>query len=165
MMCAAVLVVAGAAVFSSMTRFQRNALANRAYTNAYHIIRNVMDQAMQRGWSDPNSPLGVLVPTVANAGTGPDGFDTDDDITSTNSNGRPKWRRWNVYTSEDDVNATVPIYQDQEDENNEISARLYRKVQRAAGGTNGLLWITLRIEYTAAGRTFAEQLSASRALD
>jgi type II secretory pathway pseudopilin PulG len=132
MIAAAVLVVGCTAVFAALTRVQRNAIVNRAHTNAYNILRNVMDQAMQRGWdtlestatpqlpsadprlkaeSDKPGPKDHLKPTIAGTNLayvpnpGEPGSLVARNATVASD---PNWKLWSMYNAEDDRSIYEP---------------------------------------------------------
>jgi type II secretory pathway pseudopilin PulG len=192
MLATAVIIVGCVGVVTALTRVQRNAIINRAQTNAYNILRNVMDQAMQLGWATPEDGATPLDPTKSTA-------------QDTLSNGRPKpgpkdslkptiagwdqayipnpstaatvasdtnWKRWSMYNADNAdlsnqtaaLSSEVPVFQDYNTPANNIPARIYRKVQTVQNDRT-LLWVTFRIEYTFRGQNYAHNLSSLRALD
>lgn len=190
----AVIVVGCTAVFSALTRVQRNAIINRAHTNSYNILRNVLDQAMQHGWqtlenpsnpqsptADPNSeaerlkpgPKEILKPTVAgtaaafivNPGEAGSAVARNASVASDTN-----WKRWSMYNAADV--ATIPdpdvtaaaVYEDYNNPDKNILGRIYRKVQYVQNDRS-LLWITIRIEYTYRGVNYAHNLCGLRAAD
>ncbi len=153
MVAATILIMIGGTAFMALSRLHRNAAENRNYACAQIVLRNAVDQALTRGWNNSAAPAGILEPTVPGNGgvfyTNPDG-----------------WHQWNPYSASDDTgpSALVPIYSDQMDPSRNISGQLFRKVQYVTG-TNSLLWVTMRLDYTYDGRPYSTQLATVRALD
>jgi type II secretory pathway pseudopilin PulG len=150
---AAILVIVGGAVFTSMVRLQRHAANNRNYACAQIVLRNAIDQALGRGWSDPANPMGILAPTVTGSTS----------VYDTSSLG---WKQWNPFSASDtaDPNSVVPIYTDQLEPTRNVNGRLYRKIQRVRDNER-LLWVTARIDYAYAGQDYSHQMSTVRSLD
>lgn len=189
MIAGGVMVVGFAGVFAVLNRVQRNAIINRAHTNAYNILRNVTDQAMQHGWSslestdptkqlNPNGlpsaeegkpgPKDHLKPTIAGWASAyiPNPGEAGSAVAAyTSVAADPNWKQWDMYSAQN-ATGTVsnPIYQDYQTPANDITGRIYRKVQ-CVQNDRTLLWITFRIEYTIRGQNFAHNLSSLRAVD
>ena len=153
MVAAMVLVIVGGAVFTSLVRLQRNAADNRNYACAQIVLRNAIDQALTRGWSEAATPNGILAPTIAGS-------------TTVYNSGASGWSQWNPFSASDTVDpaSVVPIYSDQMDDTRNVSGRLYRKVQRVKD-SNRLLWVTMRVDYTYCGRPLTHQMATLRSLD
>lgn len=153
MVAATVLVIIGGTAFMALGRLHRNAAENRNYACAQIVLRNAIDQALTRGWNDAASPSGILAPTIAGSGGAYD--------SSTGG-----WTQWNPYSASDDSGpgALVPVYSDQMDPARNISGMLFRKVQYVTG-TDSLLWVTLRLDYTYDSKACSNQMATVRALD
>ncbi len=153
MVAVAILGMLGGTVFMAMCRLHRNAADNRNYASAQIILRNAVDQALTRGWDDSESPNGIIAPTVP-GNTAP--YDA----------GASYWNRWNPFSESDSWPSptTVPVYSDQMDVSRNVSGRLYRKVQFVTG-TDYLLWVTMRLDYTYDGKAHSQQMVTLRAAD
>jgi type II secretory pathway pseudopilin PulG len=158
---AAVLMITSVGVFSSLTKMQQSAISNRALTNSDNILRSVIDQALSRGWDNDAAPLDILQPTIP-GNVSP--YFAGSDVTNI------RWKQWDYYRSEDasgtNPDPTIPIYEEVNDLTKSVPARLYRKSQYVAGtGTQKLLWITFRIEYTLRGQLVGHEAWVTRAAD
>ena len=187
----AVIVIGCTGVFSALTRVQRNAIVNRAHTNSYNILRNVLDQAMQKDWFTRENPLDpqipsaystaesakpgpkeILKPTVAGTTLAyiPNPGDPGSPLArNATVAADPNWKRWDMYNAADRLtipnpDTGSPVYEDYQDADKTIPGRMYRKVQYVQNDPN-LLWITIRIEYTYRGTNYAHNLCGLRAAD
>ena len=153
MVAVAILGMLGGTVFMAMCRLHRNAADNRNYASAQIILRNAVDQALTRGWEDSDYPNGIIAPTIT-------------DSTLPYDSSGSYWVQWNPFSEADTWNPaeTVPIYSDQMDVSRNVSARLYRKVQFVTG-TDYLLWVTMRLDYTYDGKAHSQQMVTLRASD
>lgn len=176
----AVILVGCTAVFSALTRVQRNAIINRAQTNSYNILRNVLDQAMQHGWDSletagvaNSGPKEILKPTISgttsafipNPGDPGSGVAKNATVAADTN-----WKRWSMYNAADvttipnpDVTAAA-VYEDYKNPEKNILGRIYRKVQYVQNDRT-LVWITVRIEYNYRGVDYAHNLCGLRAAD
>ena len=153
MVAVAILATLGGTVFMAMCRLHRNAADNRNYGSAQIILRNAIDQALTRGWDDAEYPTGIIAPTI-----------TDNTLPFDSSGG--SWVQWNPFSEADTWNAaeTVPIYSDQMDASRNVSGRLFRKVQFVTG-TDYLLWVAMRLDYTYDGKAHSQQMVTVRSAD
>ena len=153
MVAVAILGMLGGTVFMAMCRLHRNAADNRNYVSAQIILRNAIDQALTRGWDDADYPNGIIAPTI-----------TDNTVPYDSSAG--SWVQWNPFSEADTWNAaeTVPIYSDQVDASRNVSGRIYRKVQFVTG-TDYLLWVTIRLDYTYDGKAHSQRMVTLRSAD
>jgi type II secretory pathway pseudopilin PulG len=190
----AVILIGCTAVFSALTRVQRNAIVNRAHTNSFNILRNVLDQAMQHGWSTLESPTNpqlpsadptleserlkpgpkeILKPTIAGTASAfiPNPGDPGSGVAKNATvAGDPNWKRWSMYNAADVTTIPNPdvtaaaVYEDYKNPEKNILGRIYRKVQYVEDDRT-LVWITIRIEYTYRGTDYAHNLCGLRAAD
>lgn len=153
MVAAAIITLLSGATVSALLRLQRNAADNRNDASAQIVLRNMLDQAMTRGWDDEANPGGILAPTVS-------GSSSDFDVSAGG------WQQWDYFRAADtaDPAAVVTIYSDQIDPARDVSGRVYRKVQRVKDNPH-LLWITARIIYTYGSRTYSREFGGVRSLD
>ena len=191
MVAVAVMVVGFAGVFAVLGRIQRNAIINRAHTNAYNILRNVTDQAMQLGWAtleNPGTPLDpaanpdyitgtttdkpgpkdILKPTVLGWTSAyiPSPGEAGSLVAQNASVASDtNWKQWDMYSAQNAAGTVSnPVYQDYQNPANNVDARIYRKVQCVLNDRT-LLWITFRIEYVIRGQRYAHNMCSLRAID
>jgi type II secretory pathway pseudopilin PulG len=149
----AIISVVAAATFPAVNGLQRNAASSRNLSCARMALRSVTDQALTRGWNNASSPIGILAPTVS-------GTSSPYDATSGG------WVEWDPYRSAnaDSTSLPVTIYSDQMNRDRNITGRLYRKVQYVTG-SNRMLWVTFRMDYSYGGKNYSERMSTVRACD
>jgi prepilin-type N-terminal cleavage/methylation domain-containing protein len=153
LIAAAVLVIVSSAVLTAFAMLQRNAADNRNYACAQIILQNAIDQSLTRGWDNLATPTGILAPTVPGS-------------TSAYDASSSAWHQWDYYAATDSTApaAVVTIYSDQLSPAHNVSGILYRDVQ-CVNGNNRLLWVTMRVDYTYAGRNHSQQMAAVRSFD
>lgn len=151
MVAAAILVLVTGSVVTALTMVNRDAAANRNRTAGKLILQRAIDTALAVTWRDPAAPPRILTPTLG-AGVP---FE-----------GASGWVNHNLYTTADDLtgNATVPVYEDRDASQRDIVGKVYRKVQRAPGN-DGLMLVSMRLDYRYRGKPVALEMSTERAVD
>jgi type II secretory pathway pseudopilin PulG len=149
----AILTFISAAMFPALSALQRNSAVNRNDSCALIMLRNVTDQALTRGWSDPANPNGIIAPTVSGTSGA---FDS--------SGGG--WVEWDPYRSANATASSLPvtIYSDQMNRSRDVTGHLFRKVQ-CVTGTNSLLWVSFRLDYVYRAKSYSRQMCTVRASD
>lgn len=151
MVAAAILVLVTGSVVTALMMVNRDAAANRNRTAGKLILQRAIDTALVVTWRDPAVPPRILTPTLAAgapfAGAG-------------------GWVNHNLYTTADDLtgNATVAVYEDRDVSQRDIVGKVYRKVQRAPGN-DGLMLVSMRLDYRYRGRSVSLEMSTERAVD